>query len=131
MAGLRAKIYYTISPNRAEADKETIAIFNATIMQSVKDHWVDKKTGKPFRYWGISYLATAPRHQRKGYGSKVVRWGLAQADEDNTICGVNVSPFAIDFYKSLGFYQIGEVRLDGGVGLVCRRNKKHEGAPST
>lgn len=57
----------------------------------------------------LEMLATDPMYQGKGAGSKMLRWGLKQADEQNAEAYLEASPEAVPLYEKLGFREVGRI----------------------
>lgn len=67
-------------------------------------------------YMVLQRLATDPEFQRRGVGSKLVKWGLDRADAEGLPCWLHVSDsdVACRLYEAAGFRQVGhdEYNLD-------------------
>lgn len=61
----------------------------------------------------LSLLGTHPKHERRGAGAMLIRWGLAQADGDQKRCYVDSSSLGYPLYKRCGFQEdVGEISVD-------------------
>lgn len=60
-------------------------------------------------YMVLQALATDPEYQRRGIGSRLVRWGLDQADDEKLPCWIHASDsdVACRLYMSAGFQEVG------------------------
>ena len=74
-------------------------------------------------YWYLAALATSPEHQKRGLGSKLVEWGLAQARADavarpGQIKGLwtVATPAGLRTYKKAGMKEVGDYTVDYGLG---------------
>ncbi len=57
-------------------------------------------------------LAVHPDYQRRGFGQKLLDWGLDQADELQVPCWVDASPDGLALYEKNYWKQIGEFTVD-------------------
>lgn len=63
--------------------------------------------------WLLSLLATHPKHQGQGAGTKLIEWSTSKADAMGVRCFVDASPAGMGLYRRLGFdQQVGELVLD-------------------
>jgi GNAT superfamily N-acetyltransferase len=67
----------------------------------------------PEPHWRLNSLAVASSHQRRGFGSVLIRPGLDRADADGVGCYLETPDRAnIPFYRRFGFEEIGEMSLE-------------------
>ncbi len=66
--------------------------------------------GKAYVLLGI--LAVLPSYQRCGVGSKLMDWGLPQADELKLPAYLEASPMGKGLYIKKGFQEVCEFELD-------------------
>jgi len=57
-------------------------------------------------------LVVHPEHQGKGIGKALMRWGTDRCDEDGVYCWVQSSMGARGAYESVGFREVGRLKLD-------------------
>lgn len=67
-------------------------------------------------------LATDPKHQRRGAGRKLLKWGTDLADESRVLpCYLEASEMGQPLYRSLGFRDVETLDMDlgkwGGEGI--------------
>lgn len=83
-----------------------------------------KYLGKDYqsKYWELDALATLPTYQRRGLGSRLVKWGLDMVETDvkakpGEMDGAYLvaSPAGSSTYRKTGFVEVGEqfVNIDG------------------
>lgn len=61
----------------------------------------------------LSLLGTDPKHERRGAGAMLIRWGCDRADKGQKKCYVDASSVGYRLYKRCGFEQdVGEVIVD-------------------
>ncbi|KAF7560294.1 hypothetical protein G7046_g3843 [Stylonectria norvegica] len=70
----------------------------------------DIMEGKPYAY--LKLLHTDPEHQRRGAGSMLVKWGLAEADRLGIDAFLESSEAGRALYEKLGFGKVGELIVD-------------------
>ncbi|KAK6440041.1 hypothetical protein LTR95_003740 [Oleoguttula sp. CCFEE 5521] len=58
-------------------------------------------------HWYLEIVATDPTYQGQGAGSKLMRWGLEQADVKGVAAYLEASPDAVGLYEMLGFCEAG------------------------
>ena len=63
---------------------------------------------------GLDILLTDPRHQRRGAGGMLLKWGVDLADQLNINAYLESSPMAHRLYASHGFEDIDEMVFDMG-----------------
>jgi len=76
------------------------------------------------KHWYLEILATRPEWQGKGAGGKLLRWGLAKADEEGTETYLEASPDGKPIYEHLGFKEVDRlvVPLEGkGDGVLSEK----------
>jgi ribosomal protein S18 acetylase RimI-like enzyme len=89
----------------------------------------------PRGHWYLEMVATAPEHQRRGAGSRLIRWGLARADAAGWEAYLEASPEARALYEKLGFVVVGatETRIAGELyrnEYMVRQPRPREGGPA-
>ncbi|KAK1827212.1 acyl-CoA N-acyltransferase [Podospora conica] len=60
--------------------------------------------------WTLGGLGVSPKHQRKGVGAALVRWGLERAKEDGRDTYLIATAPGRTLYLGLGFKDVGEER---------------------
>lgn len=61
----------------------------------------------------LTLLGTHPKHERRGAGAMLVRWGFAQADKRHEKCYVDSSSVGYALYKRSGFLEdVGKMSVD-------------------
>jgi GNAT superfamily N-acetyltransferase len=63
-------------------------------------------------YYVLDTLVTLPRHERKGAGSSLVRWGCEKADEAGVEAYLEASPMGAPMYARHGFVAVDEFEVD-------------------
>lgn len=76
------------------------------------------------RHWYLEVLATRSEWQGKGAAGKLLRWGLAKADEEGTNAYLEASPDGKPIYEHLGFKEVDRLvlKLEGkGEGVLSEK----------
>ncbi|KAK2628572.1 hypothetical protein QTJ16_001675 [Diplocarpon rosae] len=76
------------------------------------------------RHWYLELVATTPQYQGRGAAGQLLRWGIAQSDEEGTATYLEASPDGKPIYEHLGFKEIGRlvVALEGtGEGVLAEK----------
>ena len=60
----------------------------------------------------LAFIATQPEYRGLGAGTMLVRWGLEEAEKRGLDCWLQASPFAVDFYRHLGFEDVSSFESD-------------------
>jgi hypothetical protein len=63
-------------------------------------------------YFCLDTLATLGKHERRGAGSMLVRWGCEKADEAGVQAYLEASPMGAPMYARHGFVALPEIELD-------------------
>jgi hypothetical protein len=63
-------------------------------------------------YYSLDTLVTLPRHERRGAGGMLVRWGCEKADEAGVQAYLEASPIGAPLYARHGFVGLEEMQLD-------------------
>jgi GNAT superfamily N-acetyltransferase len=63
-------------------------------------------------YYSLDTLVTLPKHERRGAGSMLVRWGCEKADEAGVEAYLEASPLGVPLYSRHGFERVRDVELD-------------------
>jgi GNAT superfamily N-acetyltransferase len=58
------------------------------------------------KHWYLELVATRPEYQGKGAAGKLLRWGMARADEEGTETYLEASPDGKPIYEHLGFTEV-------------------------
>ena len=58
-------------------------------------------------FWNLAMLFVAPAYQRQGIGRALVEAAVLECKPHSVMLKVNSSTFAVGFYLSLGFRQVG------------------------
>lgn len=67
------------------------------------------------QHWYLMILAVDPDHQGRGFGSQLLRTGLARADAQGTPCYLETLTQAnVSYYAGFGFRLVEEIRLQPG-----------------
>jgi ribosomal protein S18 acetylase RimI-like enzyme len=70
-------------------------------------------------HWYLPFLGVDPGHQRKGYGSALLSYGLRAADRDGVPAYLeSTSPDNTRLYERHGFEAIGTIEIDGSTRLT-------------
>jgi GNAT superfamily N-acetyltransferase len=81
-----------------------------TIIGLVEDkHW--STNGAYPENIELSALYVSPESQRRGVGSKLVKWGLRVAEKKRIVVGVQAQEKPRRFYQSLGFKMLDTVTI--------------------
>lgn len=78
-------------------------------------------------YMVLQSLATDPNYQRRGIGSKLVQWGLDQADAEGLPCWIHASDAGRRVYEAAGFEQVGYDEYDLDVWATKSENMSSQG----
>ncbi|KAF1990071.1 hypothetical protein K402DRAFT_371027 [Aulographum hederae CBS 113979] len=57
-------------------------------------------------WWSLELLVTDRNYRRRGAASRLVRWGMNQADIEGLACGVEASVMGALLYTALGFRKL-------------------------
>ncbi len=61
----------------------------------------------------LTLIGTHPKHERRGAGTMLIRWGFAQADKNQERCYVDSSNVGYALYKRCGFLEdVGKMSVD-------------------
>ncbi|KAH0846252.1 hypothetical protein FOPE_12367 [Fonsecaea pedrosoi] len=96
---------------RRDADMPRVEAFKRVVDEVYDIYW-----RKAFPYnWHLELLFTHPGHRKQGAATKIVQWGLTQAEMEGADLGLESSPMGFPLYQSLGFVLIEKrtVRVDG------------------
>ena len=63
-------------------------------------------------YLVLQALATDPRFQRRGIGTKLLQWGIDKADAGDLPCWTHASPASYTLYERVGFQEVGKSDYD-------------------
>ena len=63
-------------------------------------------------YWYLKLLVIDPNHQRKGLGTKLLKWGVEQASKERQDAYLESSPMGKGAYLKAGFRILGMDRLE-------------------
>jgi predicted N-acetyltransferase YhbS len=98
-------------PTQAAAPQKTPAQLLAARMGKATGEWyADWLGGK--KHMALAGVSTSPKHQGRGIGSALVRWGTVKADEDGVPCWIHASPAALGMYLKTGFKVVGSTDYD-------------------
>lgn len=91
------------------ADLEVAEIFFGGL---VRTH---EKLMRGRKHWYLEFVATLPEYQGKGAAGKILRWGIAKADDEGTEAYLEASPDGKPIYEHLGFKEVDRlvVELEG------------------
>jgi ribosomal protein S18 acetylase RimI-like enzyme len=59
------------------------------------------------KYVVLQALATNPKHQGQGIGTRLVQWGAEMADSEQLPCWAHASPASYSLYERAGFQELG------------------------
>lgn len=63
-------------------------------------------------HWFLPFIGVDPAHQRRGYGSALLKHTLMQCDRENKLAYLDsTNPVNIPFYKRHGFELLGEIQV--------------------
>jgi predicted N-acetyltransferase YhbS len=62
-------------------------------------------------YLDLNALSVDPRHQRKGIGQSLVRWGIERAKQDNKSVIIVANPTGAPLYRKMGLEEIAHMVL--------------------
>lgn len=71
-----------------------------------------EETMKAKSYWYLKLLCISPNHQRKGLGTKLLRWGVDKAEEQGIDAYLESSPMGKRAYLKAGFRVLGMDRVE-------------------
>ena len=102
------------------------------IMAVLRDFDRRRQALMPEPHWYLLALGTDPAHQRRGFGSQLVRHGLLRADRDGVPVYLEAeTEINAPFYERLGFETLEEVtveEIDLRFSLMARRPPTRDGA---
>lgn len=76
-------------------------------------YWVRRLMPSGCRCRIVVSCVVHPEYQGKGIGSRLLRWGTEQADNDEGVfCWVQSSKGAVAAYEKLGFHEVGRLEAD-------------------
>ena len=82
--------------------------FFGALERKQNEHMGEKK------YLLMGILVTMPEYQGRGIGSKLLSWGLDQADELGYECWINATQAGLSLYKRHGWMEVGQIDVDLG-----------------
>jgi len=88
-------------------EKENIALFIRSEMAKFMDSWA-----KDMNYILLQSIATAPRFQRRGHATALLKWGHEKADEKGQVSFLTASPVGRYLYDNQGWKEVGQIVLD-------------------
>ena len=65
-------------------------------------------------YFFMRLLVVLPSYQGKGIGTRLLRWGLEQADRLRVRTWIDASPAGLRLYKKLGWEEVSTLEIDLG-----------------
>jgi GNAT superfamily N-acetyltransferase len=85
-----------------------VALHNFILSErdAFRPHWTPQK--KPC--WILMHLTTRPSHRKRGAAAVLIRWGVAQAAEENAPAYLEAGAAARPIYEKFGFRQVGDLR---------------------
>ena len=60
----------------------------------------------------LDFLVTDPGYQSKGAGTKLLAWGVSQADQIGVRMALEATPAGLTLYKRFGFREVDVVKAD-------------------
>jgi len=95
-----------VYPKRRDANKNRVQAFRKAFKTAKKEHF-DDVYGEDQLF--LMNIATLPTYSRQGAGTKLLEWGLNQANIGHLTITLSASPAGYKLYKRLGFRQVGDV----------------------
>jgi predicted acetyltransferase len=74
-----------------------------------KAEWFDARYGN--EHLNLMILATHPDHRRQGAASKLLAWGIQEAQTKKVSITLFSSPMGLPLYRKNGFEQVGLVHV--------------------
>jgi ribosomal protein S18 acetylase RimI-like enzyme len=105
-AGLKLHLM-SLSSGYEDKEKRDLKAFIGAETTRFMDSWA-----KDMNYIELQALGTAPRFQRRGYASALVKWGYERADAESRVSFLLGSPNARSLYVSLGWKEVGQIVAD-------------------
>jgi GNAT superfamily N-acetyltransferase len=76
--------------------------------------YINEQEKKFYDYWAtdmkyidLGLLMTDPRFQRRGHGTRLLKWGHELADREAVVCFLGATPFGYPLYENLGWRHVG------------------------
>lgn len=91
-----------------EKEKESPTLFNRFMAQMNRTR---EETMKGKKYWFLKLLVIDPSFQRRGLGTKLVKWGTGRADKEGIDAWLESSPMGKGAYLKAGFRVLGMDQL--------------------
>lgn len=60
----------------------------------------------------LEYLVANPLMQRRGAGSRLLTWGVEQADKQNVLLCLESTPLGVPLYERFGFQEVAVIKDD-------------------
>lgn len=57
-------------------------------------------------WWSMELLVTDREFRRRGAATRIVQWGISEADKERLICGVEASIMGAPLYAANGFQKL-------------------------
>jgi len=105
---LRTRVELYFHPDRT-VDPEAAKSFPPAQQKEIQECW----SGEYRVHWHVGKIAVDPKWQRQGVGTILMVWGFKQSEKDGVVMGLESVKNGYEFYKKLGFREIGEI--------ACRR----------
>lgn len=65
--------------------------------------------------WYLLMIGVSPKHQRHGFGTSLIDWGLERAQEEGVICILESSEAGQGLYERKGFQKVGLLEIAEGI----------------
>jgi GNAT superfamily N-acetyltransferase len=97
----------TLMPEKQEEEGRSIGAYVGAEKAKFMESWA-----KDMNYIELQGLATAPRFQRRGYATALLKLGHDRIDADGQVSFLLGSPVGRYLYASMGWKEIGEIIVD-------------------
>ena len=91
------------------ANVELLEFFFGSMAEKRESHMQGVK-----KYWYMSVLATEPKHHRRGIASKLLKWGLDQADAEGLPVWIDATPKGLPLYIRHGWKEVDHIDIHAG-----------------
>jgi GNAT superfamily N-acetyltransferase len=69
-------------------------------------------------YWHVGIIAVDPKYQRCGIGTRLLQWGLEQAERERVPVALEASEKGFGLYKKMGFKTAIETNVVDNVKMI-------------
>jgi GNAT superfamily N-acetyltransferase len=118
-----AKVVKAEEDKNAEPNNDPISRLQRMTGANMK-YWMEKLMPDGVRCMFVAGFHVAPKHQRRGVGAALMKWGTDIADEMGVFIWVHSSEASAATYRKAGFETIGRLDIDLDEYAPCPPPKK-------